>query len=71
MSEKPLLTDREIHSLLNDAWIMLAKESGATEYGNNTLKAARLALFTLQMTMMMKMEGITDHTPAEPSSRSD
>lgn len=46
---------------------MLAKEEGATEFGNNTLKAARLALFTLQMTLMMKIEGTTGQTPAEPS----
>ncbi|WP_280950770.1 hypothetical protein [Pararhizobium antarcticum] len=42
---------------------MLAKEVGATEFGNNTLKAARLSLFTFQMTLMMKMEAPTDQTP--------
>lgn len=66
MSEKPPLTDSEVYEALHNAWIMLAREAGATEYGNNTLKAARLALFTLQMTMMMKMEGVTGQMPASP-----
>jgi hypothetical protein len=71
MSEKLPLTDEQVHSKLHEAWILLAKEAGATEFGNNTLKAARLALFTLQMTTMMKMEGLTDQMPVEPSSHSD
>lgn len=51
--------------------MVLAREEGQTEFGNNTLKAARLALFNLQMALMMKMEGVTSRTPAEPSSHSD
>jgi hypothetical protein len=71
MSEKPPLSDREVHEALHNAWIMLAKEEGATEFGNNTLKAARLSLFSFQMAMMMKMEGTTDQMPSEPSPHSD
>ncbi len=68
MSEKPPLSDRDVHEALHNAWLMLANEEGATEYGNNTLKAARLSLFTFQMTMMMKMEGSTeDQMPSPPS----
>ncbi|MDP9809357.1 hypothetical protein J2W42_002205 [Rhizobium tibeticum] len=50
---------------------MLAKEEGSTEFGNNTLKAARLSLFTLQMTLVMKMEGATDQMHSVPSQHSD
>lgn len=71
MSEKPPLSDEQVHEALHNAWLMLAREEGATEYGNNTLKAARLSLFTFQMTMMMKMEGTTGQTPCEPSQHSD
>ncbi|NLS03621.1 hypothetical protein HGP14_09645 [Rhizobium sp. P32RR-XVIII] len=71
MSEKPPLSDSEIYDALHNAWLMLASEAGATEFGNNTLKAARLSLFTLQMTLMMKMEGATDQMPSVPSPHSD
>ncbi len=71
MSEKPPLSDREVHEALHNAWLMLAREEGATEFGNNTLKAARLALFTYQMTLMMKTEAATGQMPSEPSQRCD
>ena len=71
MSEKPPLTDEQVHEALHNAWMMLAAEAGATEFGDNTLKAARLSLFTFQMTLMMKMEGATGQTPASPASHSD
>jgi len=71
MSEKPPLTDEQVYDALHNAWLMLGTEVGATEFGNNTLKAARLSLFTLQTTLMMKVEGITDQIPSEPSSHSD
>ena len=71
MKEKPPLSDREVHERLHEAWLLLAKEDGATEFGNNTLKAARLSLFTFQMTLMMKMEAPTAQMPSEPSPHSD
>jgi hypothetical protein len=71
MSAKPPLTDEQVHEALHNAWMMLASEEGSTEFGNNTLKAARLSLFTFQMTLMMKMEGATGQMPAAPSSHSD
>lgn len=71
MSEKPPLTDEQVHEALHNAWMMLASEVGGSDFGNNTLKAARLSLFNLQMALMMKMEGVTSRTPAEPSSHSD
>lgn len=71
MPEKPPLTDEEIHALLGEVWVTLAREEGCTEFGNNTLKAARLSLFSLQMAMMMKAEAATDQMPSELSPRSD
>jgi hypothetical protein len=71
MSEKSPLTDEQVHEALHNAWLMLASEAAETEFGNNTLKAARLSLFTFQMTLMMKMEAATGQTPAGPASHSD
>ncbi|MFP5078310.1 hypothetical protein ACLE20_13460 [Rhizobium sp. YIM 134829] len=65
------MSDVEVHERLHEAFLMLAKEVGATEFGNNTLKAARLSLFTFQMTLLMKTEAPTGQTPSEPSQRSE
>jgi hypothetical protein len=60
MSEKPPLSDSEVYDRLHEAWLMLAKEAGETEYGNNTLKAARLALFTLQAALVKRSDELKD-----------
>lgn len=71
MSEKPPLSDSEVYDLLHTLWLHAATARGETEYGENTLKAARLALFTLQAAMVMKTEGATVRMPSEPSQHSD
>ncbi len=71
MSEKPPIPDSEIYDLLQEVWLTLAREEGQTDFGNNTLKAARLAIFSLQMAMTMKGEQVTGQTPSEPSPHCD
>jgi hypothetical protein len=71
MPEKPPISDSEIYDLLQEVWLTLAREEGQTDFGNNTLKAARLSIFTLQMAMTMKGDGAIAQTPSEPSPHCD
>jgi hypothetical protein len=66
MSEKPPISDNEVYELLHRLWLQVAAEKGATEYGENTLKAARVSIFTLQAALLMKTEGVKDQTPLSP-----
>ena len=60
MPEKPPLTDEEVHAKLHEAWLMLMNHRGETDFGNNVILAARKALFTLQMSLMVKAESLKD-----------
>lgn len=71
MSEKPPLSDAEVYDLLHLLWLHAAAAKGSTEYGENTLKAARLALFSLQAAMVMRDEATEDQMPCRPSEHSD
>lgn len=71
MSEKPPLTDKEVYDLLHLLWLHAASAKGSTEYGENTLRAARVALFALQSAMVMRDEAKEDRTPSPPSEHSD
>lgn len=71
MSEKPPLSDAEVYDLLHTLWLHAAAAKGATEYGENTLKTARVSLYALQAALLMKSEGLTGQMPSEPSLRSD
>ncbi len=64
MSEKPPLTDSEVYERLHEAWLVLNGVKGGTNFGDNTLKAARTSLFTLQAAILKKIDEATD--PAEP-----
>jgi hypothetical protein len=63
MSEKPPLTDDEIYDRLHAGWLSFANLKGETKMGDNTLKAARLALFTLQAGLVKANEEGIDHNP--------
>lgn len=68
MSEKPPLSDDEIYNLIHELWLRVAAERGATEYGENTLKAARVSLFMLNAAMVKRQEDATEaQTPSLPS----
>ena len=54
MSEKPPLTDEQVHAKLTEAWVALSREKAETEFGENVLKTARKVLFTLQMALMKR-----------------
>jgi len=71
MSEKPPLSDAEVYDLLHLLWLHAAAAKGATEYGENTLKAARLALFSLQAAMVMRDDATEGRMPSRPSAHSD
>jgi hypothetical protein len=73
MSGKPPLTDGEIYELLHKLWLQVSVESGETEFGSNTLKSARVAIFALQAALLMKTEGSATEarTPSLPSEHSD
>lgn len=71
MSEKSPLSDAEVYDLLHTLWLHAAAAKGATEYGENTLKAARVSLYALQAALLMKTEKLTGQTPCEPSPHSD
>lgn len=71
MSEKPPLSDAEVYDLLHTLWLHAAAAKGATEYGENTLKAARVSLYALQAALLMKTEKLTAQTHCEPSPHSD
>jgi hypothetical protein len=62
MSEKPPLTDSEIYERLHEAWLVLNSAKGATHFGDNTLKAARTSLFTLQAAILKKIDEAKDPT---------
>jgi hypothetical protein len=64
MSEKPPLTDEQVHSKLHEAWILLAKESGETEFGSNVLATARKVLFTLQAALVKRSDEARDRDDA-------
>lgn len=73
MSEKPPLTDNEVYDLIHQLWLRLAAEKGATDYGNNTLRAAKLALFVLNASMVKREEDQATEAqmPSLPSEHSD
>ena len=71
MSEKPPLSDAEVYDLLHLLWLHAAAAKGSTEYGENTLKAARLALFSLQAAMVMRDDATEGRMPSRPSAHSD
>ncbi|MET3585816.1 hypothetical protein ABID21_001925 [Pseudorhizobium tarimense] len=56
MSEKPPLTDDQVHAKLGEAWNLLARESGSSEFGNNVLATARKVLFTLQAALVKRSD---------------
>lgn len=60
MPEKPPLTDEDVHAKLHEAWLLFMNQRGETDFGNNVILAARRALFTLQMSLMVKAEGLKD-----------
>jgi len=62
MSEKPPLTDSEIYDRLHEAYLLFNKQTGESSFGGNTIKAARLALLSLQAAMVKKSEDAKDQT---------
>ena len=67
MSQKPPLTDEEIHAKLHEAWLTFMNQRGETDFGNNVILTVRRVLMTLQMSLVMKAEGVTDHdAPSTP-----
>lgn len=69
MSQKPPLTDEEIHAKLHEAWLTFMNQRGETDFGNNVILTVRRVLMTLQMSLMMKAEGVTapDEISVPPS----
>lgn len=52
------LTEDEIYQRLHDALRAIGDDEGATEYGNNTLRAARKMLNALQIAMIAHQDQI-------------
>jgi hypothetical protein len=56
MPSKPPLTRNEVYDLIHDLWVRAARERGADEYSENTLKAVRVSLFMLSAALLKKTD---------------
>jgi hypothetical protein len=67
MERKPTLrenlTDIEVISFVEDAWLSLNQLRGDTKRGNETLRAARISLFALIIGLKTAMSEAMDHNP--------
>lgn len=58
------LTDDKAYERLHTALLALGREEGETVRGDTSLKAARQALFLLQMGLLKAMDGDSDKNVA-------